>query len=188
MTYYAGKELADAFRTVRTNTIQAAEDIPEDKYSHQSGPGGRTIAQLLTHIAVTPRLPLHLHREARLSTLEGFDFFSFMGGLMAEEQQPRSKAEIVALLRKEGDEFAGWLETLNDDVLGERVTYPAGMTPPSKCRFEMIMSSKEHEMHHRGQLMLIQRQIGITPHLTRRMNAMIEEMQKKAAAAPASIS
>ena len=187
MTYYAGKELADAFRTVRTNTIQAAEDIPEDKYSHQSGPGGRTIAQLLTHIAVTPRLPLHLHREAKLSTLEGFDFFTFMGGLAAEEQQPRSKAEIMALLRKEGEEFAGWLETLNDEVLGQRVTYPAGMTPPSKCRFEMIMSSKEHEMHHRGQLMLIQRQIGIIPHLTRRMNAMIEEMQKRQPAASASI-
>jgi uncharacterized damage-inducible protein DinB len=184
MTYYAGKELADAFRTVRNNTIQTAEDIPEDKYSHQSGPGGRTIAQLLTHIAVTPQLPLHLHREARLSTLEGFDFFPFMGRLMAEEQQPRSKSEILDLLRKNGEEFAAWLETLNDDFLGERVTYPAGMTPPSKSRFEMIMSSKEHEMHHRGQLMLIQRQIGIIPHLTRRMNAMIEEMQK--AAAPAS--
>jgi len=28
MTYYGGKELADAFRTVRKNTIQIAQDIP----------------------------------------------------------------------------------------------------------------------------------------------------------------
>ena len=33
----------------------------------------------------------------------------------------------------------------------------------------MILSVKEHEMHHRGQLMLIERILGITPHLTRRM-------------------
>ena len=30
MTYYGGRELADAFRTVRGNTIQIAEDIPEN--------------------------------------------------------------------------------------------------------------------------------------------------------------
>jgi uncharacterized damage-inducible protein DinB len=31
---------------------------------------------------------------------------------------------------------------------------------------------KEHEMHHRGQLMLIERMLGIVPHLTRRREAM----------------
>ena len=36
MTYYGGKELAAAFRTVRKNTIQIAEDIPEDKYDFQA--------------------------------------------------------------------------------------------------------------------------------------------------------
>jgi hypothetical protein len=32
----------------------------------------------------------------------------------------------------------------------------------------MILSVKEHEMHHRGQLMLIERVLGITPHLRSR--------------------
>jgi uncharacterized damage-inducible protein DinB len=31
----------------------------------------------------------------------------------------------------------------------------------------MLLSVKEHEMHHRGQLMLIERILGIVPHLTR---------------------
>ena len=35
----------------------------------------------------------------------------------------------------------------------------------------MILSVKEHEMHHRGQLMLIERMVGIVPHLTREMQA-----------------
>jgi uncharacterized damage-inducible protein DinB len=33
----------------------------------------------------------------------------------------------------------------------------------------MLLSPKEHEMHHRGQLMLVQRMLGQVPHLTRQM-------------------
>jgi uncharacterized damage-inducible protein DinB len=44
------------------------------------------------------------------------------------------------------------------------------------------MGAKEHEMHHRGQLMLIQRLIGITPHLTRQRE---ERARARAAAATA---
>jgi hypothetical protein len=35
----------------------------------------------------------------------------------------------------------------------------------------MLLSVKEHEMHHRAQLMLVERILGITPHLTREMQA-----------------
>jgi len=43
---------------------------------------------------------------------------------------------------------------------------PKGMPEASKTRFEMLLGVKEHEMHHRGQLMLMERLIGIVPHLT----------------------
>jgi uncharacterized damage-inducible protein DinB len=43
--------------------------------------------------------------------------------------------------------------------------------PASKSRFEMVLGVKEHEMHHRGQLMLIERMLGIVPHLTRAYQA-----------------
>ena len=33
MSTYGGPELAAAFRTVRKNTVQIAEDIPESSYS-----------------------------------------------------------------------------------------------------------------------------------------------------------
>jgi uncharacterized damage-inducible protein DinB len=48
---------------------------------------------------------------------------------------------------------------------------PPGATPAAKSRFEMILSVKEHEMHHRGQLMLIERLVGVVPHMTREMQA-----------------
>ena len=37
---------------------------------------------------------------------------------------------------------------------------PPHLTPSSKSRFELPLSVKEHEMHHRAQLMLIQRLSG----------------------------
>jgi uncharacterized damage-inducible protein DinB len=46
----------------------------------------------------------------------------------------------------------------------------------------MILSVKEHEMHHRGQLMLIERVIGIVPHLTRDMQARFAAAAATAAA------
>jgi uncharacterized damage-inducible protein DinB len=56
---------------------------------------------------------------------------------------------------------------------------PAGMTPAAKSRFEMILSVKEHEMHHRGQLMLIERMVGVVPHLTRQMQARMAAVRGK---------
>jgi len=35
----------------------------------------------------------------------------------------------------------------------------------------MLLSVKEHEMHHRAQLMVYQRFLGIAPHLTREREA-----------------
>ncbi len=163
---------------MRKNTQQIAQEIPEDKYGFAPAPGTRTVAETLMHLAVTPRLQLHMHGEKRLTTLEGFDFFGYWGGLAAEAQKPRSKAEILERLRTSGEEFVRWTEGLSDEFLAERVAYPPGMEPSSKTRFEMIISAKEHEMHHRGQLMLVERILGITPHLTRQMMARIEERQK----------
>ena len=169
MTYYGAKDLADSFRTVRKNTLIIAEEIPEDRYGFQAAPETRTVAQILTHIAVVQRMPEQIHSIERRTTLEGFDFPGLMRSLVAEEQKPRSKAQIIALLRDEGERWAKWLESQSDAFLAERVKFPSGMTPPSKTRFEMLLGSKEHEMHHRGQLMLIERMLGIVPHLTRQM-------------------
>jgi len=61
--------------------------------------------------------------------------------------------------------------------LGEQVEYPEGMEPRVKSRFEMLIAPKEHEMHHRAQLMVIERMLGITPHLTREMEERSASMR-----------
>src|SRR6266581_7695202 len=177
MNYYGCKELAASFRTVRKNTLVIAEEIPEEKYGFQAAPDTRTVAQTLVHIALAPRFPRQVHFVEHLANMSGFDFFTFFDKMGAAEQTPRSKAEIVELLRSEGEEFAQLLEKCPEGFLAERVEYPQGMVPPARARFEMLMSAKEHEMHHRGQLMLTMRILGMVPPLTREMNARIAAMQ-----------
>jgi uncharacterized damage-inducible protein DinB len=174
MASYGGKELASAFRTVRKNTIQVAEDIPESKYSHVAAPECRTVARMLTHIAISPRGWQEVNKKG-LTNLAGFDFFGMLDKFNAEELKPRSKAEVLELLRSEGERFAAWLETLTPEFLEEAVTEPDGKT--AKTRFERLLGVKEHEMHHRGQLMLIQRQVGIVPHITRQFNERVAAMR-----------
>jgi len=181
MTCYGPKELAASFRTVRNNTIQIAEEIPEEHYGYRAAPGCRTVAETLVHIAVAPRLQEHIHLTGHLTDLSGFDFFDFVGRMAGEESVPRSKQQIVQLLREEGDRISGMLENFPDSALDERVEFPQGMVPPSKSRFEMLMAAKEHEMHHRGQLMLIERMLGITPHLTRKMHERAAAIQARRA-------
>ena len=178
MNYYGAEELAASFRTVRGNTIQVAEDIPEDQYGYQAGPETRTVEKLLTHIALSYRFFHQIHAVERRTTLEGFDFPSLMQEMGAEEAQSRTKAEVIDLLKKNGEIWAQFVEGVSEEFLSESVAMPPGATPPAKSRFEMFLSVKEHEMHHRGQLMLIERMIGIVPHLTRQMQERMAQAAK----------
>jgi uncharacterized damage-inducible protein DinB len=175
MSSYGGKELSSAFRTVRKNTIQVAEDIPESKYGHVAAQECKSVARMLTHIAISTRIWDEIHRKQRLTTMVGVNFLEMRERFDAEEAKPRSKAEIVELLRTEGEQFAAWLETLTPEFLAEMVTEGDGKT--QKSRLERLLSAKEHEMHHRAQLMLIERQLGIVPHITRQFNERVAQMR-----------
>jgi uncharacterized damage-inducible protein DinB len=98
------------------------------------------------------------------------------------EKKPHTKDQVLGLLHEEGERYAKWVETLTDEFLGESVAMPPGMGT-HKSRFEMLLGPKEHEMHHRGQLMLVERLLGITPHLTREFEARIAAMQSAKAGA-----
>ena len=164
MGTYGAKELASGFRTVRKNTVQVAEDIPEAQYDYKAAPETMSVSETLRHLAIAPMMYEDMHREQRVTTLVGYDFPALIGRMRTAEGQSRSKAEIVELLRSEGERFASWLESLTDEFLAETFSGPTGDV---RSRLESLLSPKEHEMHHRGQLMLIERMLGIVPHLTR---------------------
>ena len=175
MSIYTGKELASAFRMVRKNTIQVAEDIPELQYGHVAAPECKSVGRMFTHIAVSQGFWDEIHRKQRRTTMQGIDFVAMGERAEADESKPRSKAEIVELLRTEGEQFAAWLDTLTPEFLSEMVTEGDGKT--ARSRFESLLGAKEHEMHHRAQLMLIERQLGIVPHLTRQRQERIAQMR-----------
>ncbi len=179
MTYYGGPELAASFRTVRKNTLEIAQDIPEEKYSFRAAPDTRSVAEMLSHIALGYTFQYEIHAKEPRTTLAGFDFPTLMQRMAAEEKTPRTKAQIVELLTKNGEIWATFLDGVSESFLAESVAMPPHAPQASRTRFDMILSVKEHEMHHRGQLMLIERILGIVPHLTR-------HMQERFAAAGAS--
>ena len=175
MAAYGGKELANAFRTVRKNTIQVAEDIPEAQYGHVAAPECRSVAQMLAHLAISTQIWEEMYGNQKLTSLAGFDFLSLRERFAKEEAKPRSKAELVGLLQSAGEQFAAWLETLSPEFLDGMVTDPDGKT--AKSRMERVLGAKEHEMHHRAQLMLIERQLGIVPHLTRQSQERVAQLR-----------
>src|SRR4029079_5025182 len=139
MTHYGAKELAASFRTVRNNTITIAEEIPEEKYSFRAGPDTRSIGQTLAHIATGPSFQHHIHAN-KIDNLSTVNFQELMQVAGAEEARPRSKAEIIAFLKSEGERFASFLEGVSDPFLAEKVAMPPGGKPATKSRFEMLLS------------------------------------------------
>jgi uncharacterized damage-inducible protein DinB len=177
---YSSKDLARSFQTVRANTIQIAEEIPEDKYSFRPAEGTRTVAETLAHLATATEWPQAVH-GARHNAVT---FELFMAGMQksgAAAAALTTKGAILGALRSGGEQLVKFLEEFPEEALAERVQYPAGMQPPDKSRFEMLLGVKEHEMHHRAQLMTIERMLGITPHLTRQMQERMAQVQAQRA-------
>jgi len=164
MNLYGPKQLVESMRTVRKNTIQIAEDIPEKDYTYRPTPESRSAAETLVHIARLAQFDRTVHEEEHLSSLEGYDFGTLIKKSESEEKKSRTKREIVDLLRSEGERWCQWVESLPESVLAEQVRMPGGA---SKTSFEMLQGTKDHEMQHRAQLTVIERLIGIVPHLTR---------------------
>jgi uncharacterized damage-inducible protein DinB len=177
MNLFGPKQLADSMRTVRKNTIRIAEDIPEEDYGYRPAPESRSVAETLVHIASLSRADRFLHEEERLASLESFDFGALIQTSEFEEKLPRSKDQIVDLLRTEGEWWSEWVENLPEGLLAEQVRMPGGI---SKNRFEMLLGTKEHEMHHRAQLTVMERLLGIVPHLTRNRRPAAETTRSRA--------
>jgi uncharacterized damage-inducible protein DinB len=166
MNPYGPQQLASAIRTVRKNTIIVAEDIPEESYGYRVTADSRSVAETLLHIASAPQIDYYAHGSERISSIEDFQLF---GTILKEgpihEKLPYSKAQIIDLLRTDGEKWAEFVERIPQSQADELVTMPNGA--PSKSRFEMLQGTKEHEMHHRAQLMVVERLLGVVPHLTR---------------------
>ena len=200
MTYYGAKELADSFRTVRKNTLIIAEEIPEEKYGYRIAPELRSVGEFLTHISNATTLQERIHGTERRTTLEGFDFPAFMMQALAKEKQPRSKAATIQMLRADGDRFerrfpaatphdlfrvlhATQVDPRRALGVGSRETAPRVLL---RGHFEVVCHLVGQLLLGgilARQLMVIERMLGIVPHLTREMQARIAQMTQSKATA-----
>jgi uncharacterized damage-inducible protein DinB len=161
MPLYGVRQMTSSMRAVHKNTIQVANDLPESKYPYRATPESRSVAELLVHIAWLWNVDRLIHDEEHIDSLEGFDFGAVLKESATEEKRQRSKAEIIDLLRTEGERWVRWVEQLPEMLLAEEIQLPGGM---SVNRFEMILATKEHEIHHRAQLTVLERLAGVVPH------------------------
>ncbi len=125
---------------------------------------------MLAHVAVAPMWQIELHGD-HVAMVDFATFGERLAATVAAAQALTTKDAIVHALRENGDALSKFLGGLPDRTLQEQVSFPAPIQPPAKTRFEMLLGVKEHEMHHRAQLMLIERMLDIVPHLTRAREA-----------------
>ncbi len=176
MNYYGAKNMANSWRTVRDNTIKIAEEIPADKYSFRATADTMSVAELLAHMATNTMWGVSVHMVNKKDALSAEDFGAFHAAARQASAALTNKDAIIAALKANGEAMAHTLESMSDETLGQTISVPGG----SKTRFEMLLGLKEHEMHHRGQLMVMERLMGMVPHMTR---ARQERMAAAAAAA-----
>ena len=167
MQNYGASNLAASWRTVRKNTLQIAEEIPEEKYGMQVANETMTVAQMLSHMACATYWVEQAHHVHKLHEIDGAQFGAWFVEIGAQAAALTSKSAIIAALQEKGESYATKLEAMTPAELDEMVAVPGA----SKSRFEMMLGVKEHEMHHRAQLMQLQRVMGIVPHLTRARQA-----------------
>ena len=160
MNLYGPKQLADSIRAVRRNTLSIAEEIHEDDYLFRPTVGCRSVAEILTHIAFFSNFDYLVHEEEHATTLHAFDFGQFLKDSQSQEKRLHSKSTLIELLKNSGERWAEWVEFLPEPFLGEGVTQHDGTL---KSRFEMILGTKEHEIHHLAQLTVIERMLGVVP-------------------------
>ena len=169
MKYYGAAELARSFRTVRKNTLAIAGEIPEERYGFRPTPESRSVAEILVHIVVAAQGNYRNHAVRKITTYVGIDFPTLIRERREREKQlsTASKAQLLEELRTDGENWGTYLDTVSEEALAQIIPFPEPAVPPAKSRFEMLLSAKEHEMHHRAQLMVLQRLLGLVPHLTR---------------------
>ena len=173
MRYYGASELARSFRTVRKNTMTIAGEIPEEHYGFRPTPESRSVTEILVHIVVASQGNYRNHAVWKITTFIGIDFPALIRERHERETQlsTASKSQLLEELRTDGEAWGVYLDRVSEEELAQIIPFPESAVPPAKSRLEMLLSVKEHEMHHRAQLMVYQRLLGLVPHLTREREA-----------------
>src|SRR5713226_10478880 len=132
-----------------------AQDFPEDKYDFRPKPEVRTFAEQLLHVAGTNYVLLSVIKGSQIGP----------GTEDPPRQNYKTKADVVALLKKSVEDGVALIKEKGDAGMGKPVKFPYGnlMVSASLC----IMDAAEHSGEHYGQLVVYYRLNGIVPPASR---------------------
>ena len=155
--------LLDSWKTVRQDTAQTVEDMPEAEMDFKPVPDVMTFREIARHIlassyALSGMLLDGVEKLDRQELMKRFPPVPADAGaaVLASELRARFDERLPALAAQTPEFYAGVVTRFD----GQQVT-----------RMEMIQTIKEHELTHRAQLFLYLRLKGIVPVTTRRRQA-----------------
>ena len=145
-------DLLRAVDTARGRTARLAALIPESGLDWTPAPGAFTCADIVRHLAATERFTFVEIAMGGTSRYPGHD-----------KRLAYGREGVLAYLDTLHEQSMALLRTLDDAALERRITTPTGAQIPT-WRWLQLMT--EHEAHHRGQLYLMLRLLGVpTPPL-----------------------
>jgi uncharacterized damage-inducible protein DinB len=145
--------LIDLLNEVGERVIAMAEDFPEHMYDYKPAPEVRSFAEQLLHIAGGNYLFLDVAHGAK------------PGPEDLPREKYKTKAEIVAVLKKSFADAAGHLRENGDEGLKEPITSPWSGRKMNAIFWWAYAS--EHVGEHYGQLVVYYRNNGMVPPASR---------------------
>ena len=177
MTYYGGKELADSFRTVRKNTLAIAEEIPEAQFDFRAVPEVRSVAEMLSHIAVSASRNYGDARGPPRNNVRGFRLECLHGrsGSRKSSGCVRSRRFSTRSVERAKSGPVGSKACRRTSCPRKFASHLRPL-PPARAALSCCSLPRSMRCTTERNLMLIQRLLGMVPHLTREREKMRETL------------
>ena len=152
MDYTTGTDFLKYFENIRARTVRVIECIPPEQIDWRPAEGMFSFADLIRHLAATERFMFGENVQGKPSRYPGH------GPELAQGYD-----EVMDYLRRRHEEALVIFGGLTNAELERRCRTPGGIDIPA---WKWLRSMIEHEVHHRGQIYLMLRQLGVaTPPL-----------------------
>ncbi len=159
----------DHYRQVVGVGLRAVAALPEASLDTHPIPGMRTPKQLAVHLfAGTHEFP----RAVVAGKIGDYDEDAIAAGL-------ETKAELLAWCRRQWDEGTAIVQALTDAQIAAIVETPWGVDFPG---FVLMKITEDEFWHHRGQLYVYLRALGVEPPMLYDFEGNEPAFQPKAAA------